>query len=960
MKDFIQYPKGSEWRKWDLHVHTPASFHWNGMKFSNCNDEEKNELLEKMLKTINNCEVSVFTFVDYWTFEGYLMFNKYIDDNNLKLSKTVFPGMELRIEAPVDYRLNVQVILSDSLTKQELLDFKSQLYISSINRPLSKEAIINFAKTLDDSKAEHHGYVSPDKLNNDELFGLGCKTIEITRQSLKKAFNTIPSNMGFIMMPYDTSDGLEKLDWANHPSADNYFMQSTHIFETRKESNVDLFLGNKNDNNKDFIDNFQKTLGNKPKPACCGTDAHKFSKYGQFPSDKITWIRANPSFEGLKQIIFEPETRVKISQIKPKNKSNYQVVDKVRFLDDSHDNRFPDDWIELNSNLNVIIGGKSSGKSLLLYHIAKTIDSVQVIKKYNTTEIRGYDFEDESEFDFEVKWKDGRIDKLSDEKENIRSITYLPQMYINNLAEEDGDDDLNSLVLDILKQDDNFKKEYNNKQEEIKELNKDINLSIVNFFELREDIEEQYKNFKKLGDKEAIKAEIENINSEIEILRESSNFSEEENEKYNQIKDEQGKVEKEINNLEKIINNLTKFKSDTNIAMNNFIEKIENSYQELLINFEDNENVLEKIYNELYNSFKNNVEKITKKSFKPILEYKNELKTLKSKNEELKKDLKPYLAKFKNQNQLEKLQKNLNERKNELSNIIKEEKKINKNLDKEEKIKEEIISLYQERYESYKEIINYLKEENYVFENIELQASLKFKNDEFDNHFTDDINKKLTNLNDYEFYENYIYNYDKNNHLKNINDLFRKLLNKDNNNIKLKKNSTKRNALTSLLEDYFYINYDLIQNGDPIFHMSPGKRGLVLLQLFLHLSNSKHPILIDQPEDNLDNRTIYKELNEFIKNKKIERQIIIVTHNANLVVSTDAESVIVANQDGQEIGRDNKEYKFEYITGALECTFENKEKNGVLYKKGIKQHVCEILEGGKDAFKKREERYGFE
>lgn len=788
MKDFIQYPKGSEWRKWDLHVHTPASFHWNGMKFSNCNDEEKNELLEEMLKTINNCEVSVFTFVDYWTFDGYLMFNKYIDDNNLKLRKTIFPGMELRIEAPVDYRLNVQVILSDSLTKQELLDFKSQLRISSIDRPLSKEAIINFAKTLDDSKAEHHGYASPDKLDNNELFELGCKTVEITRQSLKKAFNTIPSNMGFIMMPYDTSDGLEKLDWANHPSADNYFMQSTHIFETRKKSNVDLFLGNKNDNNKDFIDNFQKTLGNKPKPACCGTDAHKFSKYGQFPSDKITWIKANPTFEGLKQIIFEPETRVQISQIKPKTKSNYQVVDKVRFLDDSHDNRFPDEWIELNSNLNVIIGGKSSGKSLLLYHIAKTIDSAQVIKKINKTEIKGYDFEDESEFDFEVKWKDGRIDKLSDEKENIRSITYLPQMYINNLAEEDGDDDLNSLVLDILKQDDDFKDEYNNKQEEIKELNKDINLSIVNLFKLREEIEEQYNNLKKLGDKDAIKAEIENINSEIEILRESSNFSEEENEKYNQIKDEQEKIEKEINNLEKLINNLTKFKSDTNIAMNNFIEKIENSYQELLINFEDNENILEKIYNELYNAFKNNVEKITEKSFKPILEYENELKTLKSKNEELKKDLKPYLAKFKNQNQLEKLQKNLNERKNELSNIIKEEKKINKNLDREEKIKEVIISLYQERYESYKEIINYLKEKNYVFENIELQASLKFKKNEFDNHFTDDINKKLTNLNDYEFYENYIYNYDKNNHLKNITNLFRKFLNKDNNNIKLKGN----------------------------------------------------------------------------------------------------------------------------------------------------------------------------
>ena len=99
-----------------------------------------------------------------------------------------------------------------------------------------------------------------------------------------------------------------------------------------------------------------------------------------------------------------------------------------------------------------------------------------------------------------------------------------------------------------------------------------------------------------------------------------------------------------------------------------------------------------------------------------------------------------------------------------------------------------------------------------------------------------------------------------------------------------------------------------------------------------------------------------------MKKKKKHRQIIIVTHNPNLAVGADAEEVIVANQDGQERGRENKKYKFEYISGALENTFELQEaqEKAILFRKGIRQHVCEVLEGGKEAFQKREQKYSFD
>jgi len=88
------------------------------------------------------------------------------------------------------------------------------------------------------------------------------------------------------------------------------------------------------------------------------------------------------------------------------------------------------------------------------------------------------------------------------------------------------------------------------------------------------------------------------------------------------------------------------------------------------------------------------------------------------------------------------------------------------------------------------------------------------------------------------------------------------------------------------------------------------------------------------------------------------RQIILVTHNANLVVSTDSENIIVANQSGQQVGKDKRESVFEYVSGALEFSFVKPDENGILYQYGIREHVCDILEGGEDAFLKREQKYG--
>ena len=131
------------------------------------------------------------------------------------------------------------------------------------------------------------------------------------------------------------------------------------------------------------------------------------------------------------------------------------------------------------------------------------------------------------------------------------------------------------------------------------------------------------------------------------------------------------------------------------------------------------------------------------------------------------------------------------------------------------------------------------------------------------------------------------------------------------------------------------------------------------MKLLLDFSKRECPILIDQPEDSLDNRAIYTELVAYLREKKKRRQIILVSHNPNVVVGADAEQVIVANQHGDDTPNEEC-VKFQYYSGSLENSSpKNDEEACVLLSQGIREHVCDILEGGKEAFNRREKKYGF-
>lgn len=141
--------------------------------------------------------------------------------------------------------------------------------------------------------------------------------------------------------------------------------------------------------------------------------------------------------------------------------------------------------------------------------------------------------------------------------------------------------------------------------------------------------------------------------------------------------------------------------------------------------------------------------------------------------------------------------------------------------------------------------------------------------------------------------------------------------------------------------DHISVRYEIAYDGVDIRKLSPGTRGIVLLLLYLALDDADdRPLIIDQPEENLDPKSVFDELVSLFIAAKSKRQVIMVTHNANLVINTDADQIIIAESGAHQSG------------GLPPITYTS----GGLENEHIRKAVCDILEGGEDAFRERARR----
>lgn len=155
----------------------------------------------------------------------------------------------------------------------------------------------------------------------------------------------------------------------------------------------------------------------------------------------------------------------------------------------------------------------------------------------------------------------------------------------------------------------------------------------------------------------------------------------------------------------------------------------------------------------------------------------------------------------------------------------------------------------------------------------------------------------------------------------------------------------------------FTVAYNIKYQGTSLELLSPGKKGVVLLLMYLVLDTEDNtPLIIDQPEENLDNKSVFPSLVDYFRKVKQRRQVFVITHNPNLVLNTDAEQIIVANFDAVPSIQSSR---ISYVSGAIENSFVSKKAKVPLEMRGIRDHGLEILEGGETALKKRINKWEF-
>lgn len=905
MSKYNKYERGSEWRKWDLHVHTPSTKLNNNYTVEDTEESTWNKFCEKIF----NSDVSVLGITDYFSIDNYLNFVQIFKHKYPNSEKVFFPNIEFRLDSKNSKEQHIQLHV--------ILDNK-QTTIGKINNFLTRLELVST-----DNISLTNKYCTPEDLRE-----VGYDKAMVKFDTLKNLLHKNFSNNEYLIVGVANGYGSLRPNGPNDGRGSEYAKELDKIF--------DVFFGNSS-NTQFFLNEKEgrKRYNLPPKPVLTGCDAHSFealdNKLGKEfikkDSDEnvsdyseITWIKSDPTFEGLRQIKFEPKERVKIQATKPEEKAGYYVIDSVELDEDN----FWKDKIYLSPNLNTIIGGRSTGKSTFLRCVSKKIDSNSIIND---------EFIDKHVNGVKINWQDNEL------AEN-RDIEFFPQNYMYEIANDSKKTD--KLIERIIREKD--KNEILITYEKFIENNRTIIINQINtLFKLQGEIDVLISELKEKGDKEGIEKEIKVLDAKIKSLASNYSLSEEELKEFEEISKNISQCNANIKLLDSDIIHIDKLK-----AKNIFDTSLEYEFNVLSDNTRNSINDIYKtIISEAQQKWIENLER-----YKEIIERKKAEINDEINNNENKEIYKNGIAYIESNQQYKELQEKLNNERKKLSIILNIEKKLQLQENQRNELKNKIVELHKQFYDKANELINALKLEH---SGIMINPKCILKTIELKQFLSERLN--LRGVDRQNFVNDFVDNYELQIQHR-ISDFIQNALEK---NIDYKGIYADKSQPTVVAElvstNWFYISYQLIYQNDTFSDMSQGKQAFVILKLLLEFSDKKCPILIDQPEDSLDNRAIYKELVQYLKEKKKERQIIIVTHNPNVVVSADAEQIIVANQQGKD-SKNKASYKFKYVSGSLEFTKPKENNNDlILESQGIREHVCEILEGGNEAFKNREKKY---
>ena len=988
--------KGSQWRRWDLHIHTPET---------KLNDHYKNDgnVWDKYIDCLENSPVQAFGITDYFSADGYFSLREKYEKKYPETEKVFFPNIEFRLAeaiSPENSNPHIHVIFDNDITvcsKDLIKRFLSEL------------------KTLIDN--ERGARISCDELNSKSQYEAATVYFEELKEALEKTF--VETKPYLIAFPAK-NNGLRSVD-----------KESPRKVETAEkiDRGSHLFFGGSSSRDFFLQTNRYREGRSLPKPVVSESDAHSFDHLqrleGNVSEFQPTWIKADLTFLGLKQICFEPEARVHIG-LEPeveKRKSSQATkflaelkINQKEEYNGANGNWFKNVNIELNPELVAIIGNKGSGKSALVdiisllgnSHQEENFSFLSNKKSNKKFRQRGYS----ENFTAELKWQSGSsvskgLDEHTDEDEP-EAVRYLPQNYFDKLTNEIEIEEFRGEIENVV----------------FSHVEETDRMGMATFKDLQE-----FKTRQSRDETSFLKAKLRGLNIEIIDLEERKSpmhrkklegelkvkreeLSSLESTKPAEVSkpDEESEEQKELTaQIERLVSRRNELASEEREFVDNLtqkksqLQKLETLLQNVLSlgeHIERRKSELRTVCDELgldieqivssrvsanpvagqIDAVKTEIQKLENDSnlnfaevpepefFESLPDLRTAIKHQIVQIDDLRDKLGAPQRKY--QSYLGKLAEWDTQKSEILGNADDPRPGTIKYLEKkiayiDNELDAEIFQAYEERekivkgiFESKRKIMSFYSDLKSSVEGklasartdefaIEIEAS--FVKDGF---FVDDFLKLVNKAKRGCFhgtgearnlFNGWVAEVDWND-FESIYAFFGRVTGEmssyDGEPVLIRDQVFDIKKFYDFMFSLEYVEakYELRLGGKNLNELSPGEKGLLLLVFYLQLDKDNIPLVIDQPEDNLDNESVFKVLAQCIRGAKKARQVVLVTHNPNLAVGADAEQIIFVKLEKE------KEYKFSYETGAIEHP-------------RIKRRIIDILEGSQPAFTKRRLKY---
>jgi predicted ATPase len=975
------FPNGSEWRRWDLHVHTPESK--LGASFVG---GSWGEYLDQLERSAECAEITVIGVTDYMSIDGYERL--FAERNNvtsprLRSIQLLIPNIEFRaLPATRDGKaLNIHILIDPTdrdhiqKIKRALVNLKVEYTSQSEGRRsygCIREELIEFARAQ-----------NPSLIDNEQAYKFG---IEQFKPSYEQVFKWVRDDgwlsSNSIIGVANGKDGVSGLPVDGFSAIRDELLKNCHFVFSANPNDRSYYLGQKSGTSPRDIKRMYGSL----KPCLHGSDSHEIKSLFKPDEDRYCWIKSDPTFEGLRQVLWEPECRVRIGKAKPQPSNNSQVIKSLRL--DNINGWFSQEVISFNACLVAVIGEKGAGKTAIADLIAFASGYSVDIKSQSSFVSKGRLHL--AGANLQLIWGTGSISSATlTDRPFVTSkplVRYLSQDFVERLCSDDhqGQELQKAIEEVVFSHLDEVHREGYSSFEELRAARESASQSRQDEFRgrivsLHREIDRLYAHIAQRSDK--VDSRDQTIQQIEEIKKQLPSVT--------QAADEEvlKKLAIEYENR-KVVESSIAIKSRRKRNIDEFLKtyselrvRTNRQTQELIENAQLHEILPKEAIARLVPSWDDSIEQEVNSA---ALRLGTEIDYLQGNDQSIDvagstlreisiriQSLQGLLSEDEtNKKRLLDLQRQISTHEAAVQRLAKEIEEIDGKTTKllclREQERDDFYIKYfealaedekglQQLYEPMKEQLeklgsdmkfqlsagyrvdwkDWLEKNVRFFDGRKPQASAK--KDEIEKFVANTMSLAWSSGDSIVIKES----------MKKFFSILSPIAFMDN-------CASPSLKLVDLLDwmystDHIGATYKIKYGDTSLENLSPGTRGIALLVLYLLMDeDDRRPLIIDQPEGNLDNSSIYLQLVPYIRRAEENRQIILVTHNPNLVVATDAEQVIVATA---ERSPDQSYPRITYVSGSLEHSEIGQDYIGT------RQAVCTLLEGGDQAFKEREGRY---